>query len=137
MKFFVNATVDFNAEQLSESVDSTRPSEGIAYEHFCCSKFKESGWNARVTQASSDQGCDLIAKIDDITLVVQCKLYSQPVGNKAVQEVVGAMRHYGGTHGAVVTNASFTKSAKALARSNQIYLIHDSEIDKLLAQIRS
>jgi hypothetical protein len=137
LKFFMNATIDHNASELANEIDAGRPEEGIAYEYFCCSKFNGCGWSAKVTQASSDQGCDLIATIMDITLVVQCKLYSNPVGNKAVQEIVGAMRHYGATHGAVVTNSTFTRSAQALARSNKIYLIHDSDISNILKQIES
>ena len=50
--------------------------------------FKEAGWNVEQTQASNDQGVDLIARIEDLKVCVQCKRYSNPVGNKAVQEVV-------------------------------------------------
>tara|TARA_B100001057_G_C22854001_1_gene952048 strand:+ start:158 stop:889 length:732 start_codon:yes stop_codon:yes gene_type:complete len=130
-RFFMNATLDVNKKDLEAQLNGSRPDDGIAYEHYCVSKFQEAGWNSNITQASSDQGCDLIAEKGGVKLIVQCKRYSNPVGNKAVQEVVGAIKHYGGTHGAVVTNSSFTPSAKTLARSNSIHLLHDSKISSL------
>ena len=39
-----------------------------------------------------DQGADLILKTPGIIYVVQAKFYGKPVGNKAVQEVVAAVR---------------------------------------------
>ena len=38
---------------------------------------------------------DVIAKKGDDVLVGQCKKYSKPVGNSAVQEVVAGMGYYG------------------------------------------
>ena len=130
-KVFMDENLVNNKQVIEAKLDGARPDDGFAYEHFCVSKFQEAGWNSKVTQATSDQGCDLIAEKGIVKLIVQCKLYSSPVGNKAVQEVAGAIRHYGGTHGAVVTNSSFTPSAKALARTNSIHLLHDSEIASL------
>ena len=104
----LHSTLDANKKTLEAKLDGTRPDDGIAYEHYCVSKFQEAGWNAKVTQASSDQGCDLIAEKGVVKLIVQCKLYSSPVGNKAVQEV-RAIKHYGGTHGGV-TNSAFCEA---------------------------
>jgi restriction system protein len=51
------------------------------------------------------------------------------VGNKAVQEVVGAIPFYGGTEGCVVTNSTFTPAARALAQKNNIRLIDGSRFE--------
>jgi restriction system protein len=96
------------------------------YEYFCAERLKLSGWNPTVTQASGDQGADIVATRGKETLVVQCKHYSKPVGNKAVQEVVAAMRHYNGDVGVVIATNGFTKSAEQLAASNGVALLgHD------------
>jgi len=46
---------------------------------------------------------------------MQAKYYTNPVGNKAIQEVVAAIPFYGANKGMVATNSPFTKSAIALA----------------------
>lgn len=96
------------------------------YEHFCAERLKTLGWNATVTQASGDQGADIVATKAGRTIVVQCKHYMSPVGNKAVQEVVAAMRHYSANAGVVVATNGFTRAAEQLASSNDIALLgHD------------
>lgn len=58
-------------------------------------------------------------------IAVQAKHYSSPVGNKAVQEIVGSLMYYEADQGMVVTNNTFTitKSAIALAEANNVVLI--------------
>jgi restriction system protein len=53
------------------------------------------------------------------------------VGNKAVQEAVAGRAHYGAQFSGVVSNATFTPSAKQLAASNAVLLLHFSELDGL------
>ena len=108
-----------------------RPSDPIEYESYCGNLLKKAGWRVSHTKASGDQGADLIAKKGERVLLVQCKLYNTPVGNKAVQEIVSALNYYGGNEGAVVTNSGFTNSAKILAKANKIKLIHDSQLESL------
>src|SRR5262249_39217732 len=64
------------------------------------------------TAATGDQGADLIAKRNGRTIVIQAKRYRGSVGNRAVQEVVGAIRFYGADEGWVVTSGTFTASAR-------------------------
>ena len=102
------------------------------YENFCAEQFLIYGWDdAEATSGSSDQGVDVIAKKGDDVLVGQCKKYSKPVGNSAVQEVVAGMGYYGANIGVVISNNGFTNSAKKLAEANNIKLIHHSEIKNL------
>lgn len=106
--------------------DEMTPTE---YEHLCARLLSESGWSTEVTRASGDQGADVIAKKGGIRAVIQAKKYSAPVGNDAVQQVYAAQAHYGATVGAVVSTAGFTASARQLARSTRVHLLHH---DKLL-----
>jgi diguanylate cyclase (GGDEF)-like protein len=81
------------------------------------------GYDVVGTPKTGDQGADLIAKKDGKKVIIQAKRYQGPVGNKAVQEVISAVSFYGGDEGWVITNSSFTASAKALARKAGIRLI--------------
>ncbi len=56
------------------------------FETYCAEELGRAGWNARVTMRSRDQGVDVVAEKLGVRVVLQCKLYSRPVGNKAVQE---------------------------------------------------
>lgn len=97
--------------------------DGHDFEHFCADVLTKSGYqNVQVTRGSGDQGVDIIAERDGIKYAVQCKNYSQPVGNKAVQEIYAGMRFYHCHVGIVMTNNSFTLSAIELAKENGIVL---------------
>jgi len=103
----------------------------IEYERFCSKQLNNAGWEARETQASGDQGADVLAKRNGELLVVQCKLYSKPVGNSAVQEVNAAKAYYRAHYSAVVTNAGYTRSAKQLAKTTGVMLLHHSDLVRL------
>jgi DNA-directed RNA polymerase subunit M/transcription elongation factor TFIIS len=100
------------------------------YDYYCSNIMRESGLDARVTPASGDQGIDVIARKGNIKVVLQCKKYSQPVGNKAVQEVFAGKNFEKAQYAAVVTNSTYTPSAKQLAASTGVYLLHDTQLEK-------
>lgn len=113
----------------------TMGNSGIAsgedFEVFVSDQLEGSGWIVRHTGRSGDQGADLVAEKDGSSVAVQCKLYAQPVGNKAVQEALAAQRYYATDHAAVISNAAFTKSAVQLAQSANVLLVHTSDLDAL------
>lgn len=102
----------------------------IDYEHHCAILLRRSGWDAQVTAASGDQGADVLATRNGATLVVQCKLYRGAVGNASVQQASAARLHHRARHAAVVSNARFTASAVALARTNRVHLLHHEELER-------
>ncbi len=107
------------------------------FEHYCAAVLREQKWRARVTQASGDQGADVVADKRGLRIVIQCKKYSKPVGNRAVQEIVAAIAHEGAQRGVVVATNEYTAAAKKLAASNNVLLLHHSQlrrIDRLLAR---
>lgn len=103
----------------------------IEYEHYCADILKDNGWITRVTQASGDQGVDVIASKNGKTLALQCKMYASAVGNKAVQEVFSAKEHIGADYAAVVTNNTYTKSAIELANTTGVFLLHHDDLKDL------
>ena len=57
------------------------------YEKYCKYILEQRGWTVNLTSKSGDQGVDLIASKEYLKVCIQCKRYSKPVGNKAVQEI--------------------------------------------------
>ena len=100
----------------------------IDFEHGCADLLNQNGWVARVTQASGDQGIDVIATYGNVKAVFQVKKYSQPVGNSAVQEIIAGKAFEQAHVAAVVTNATYTASAKQLANATGVFLLHYSEL---------
>lgn len=106
---------------------STKPKHpaqnGYEYEQRVAYWLKEKGFKSvNVTPQSGDFGVDITAYKDGIKYAIQCKLYTGSVGVSAVHEVAGGMAHYGCDIGMVVTNSTFTDSARTLARENGIIL---------------
>lgn len=118
---------------LREFSETMTPSQ---YEAFCAEELKRYGWDAAVTKGSRDQGVDVVASKAGVRVVLQCKLYSQPVGNKAVQEVVAARNYERARFGIVVSNNSYTAPAQALASTNGVHLLHHRELAGLEALLR-
>ena len=75
------------------------------------------------TATTGDQGVDLIARKDKSVIAIQCKYYSKPVGNKAVQEVIAGKGFYNCNKAVVISNNLFTKSAKQLADDSNVKLL--------------
>lgn len=111
------------------------PSNGYDFEYWVAEGLERFGWQARVTQGSGDQGVDVIASLEGLSLGIQCKLYSAAVGNKAVQEAFAGAKHMGLDKAAVLTNAEFTRSAKDLAASTGVLLLSPEDIPTLADQM--
>lgn len=119
----IEIKVSRHAEQRLLS-DSVPPDIGpIEFEGRCAAVLQREGWSASTTSSSGDQGADVIAVKQKRKLVLQCKLYSRNVGNKAVQEVIAARQFYAADYAAVVSVGSFTRSAEILAKVAKVHLI--------------
>lgn len=119
---------------LGVDVASMRPrfagKDPLEFERYCAELLKEVGWEARTTAATNDQGADVVATKNGLKIVLQCKLYSNAVGNAAVQEVVASRSHERADEAAVVTNSTYTRAAQELASSNHIALLHYNELQR-------
>lgn len=104
---------------------------GQDYERHCARLLEEGGWKVTFTPTSGDQGVDLIAVKDSVTLALQCKWYSSPVGNAAVQEVLAGAAFIKAHAAAVVTNATYTPAARTLAAATDVHLLHDAGLKHL------
>lgn len=101
---------------------------GRAFEKYLRAQFQHLHYRVKLTELSHDYGADLILKKRGEVIVVQAKRYESNVGIAAVQEAVGAIAYYNADRAMVVTNSGFTKSARNLARQNEVELWGRNEI---------
>ena len=109
-----------------EALEVELADDPIAFEHRCADILRRAGWDARVVGGSGDQGADVVAERDGKQMIVQCKRYSRPIGNKAVQEAAAARAYYRAHLAAVVGTAPFTDSAHDLAKATDVILTDEA-----------
>lgn len=115
------------------SAADTDGMDGLEFEKFCADLLRKNGYSdVRVTSASGDYGIDILAKKDDITYAIQCKCYSNPIGNKAVQEAYSGKTFYNCMVAAVLTNNYFTEAAIETAKRTSVVLWNRDYLDQFI-----
>lgn len=100
------------------------------FEMYCSDLLRRCNWQSRVTRRTGDQGVDIVATFGGVRAVFQCKKYSQPVGNAAVQEVTAGKAFEQADVAAVVTNSTYTPAAKQLAGMANVHLLHYTDLPR-------
>lgn len=111
-----------NKKLLKSGIDIVDKMDGIVFEKFLLENFKQQGYKGRTTPSTADYGADIILQKDNRTVVVQAKRWKNIVGIEAIQQVIGAVKHYNADKGMVITNSAFTENAYNLAETNGIEL---------------
>lgn len=115
----------------------TIPSDGHEFEHWVSEQLQKFGWDCKVSQGSGDQGIDVLASKQGVSVGIQCKLYSGNVGNKAVQEAHAGIGFYEVSQAVVLTNSKYTPSAEKLAMSLGVLLLSHHDIPAMFDLIKS
>ena len=93
---------------------------GQEFEEFLARLLQKMGYKEVSLTSSNDQGGDVLCIAPEgVRVVVQAKRWKSSVGNSAVQQVLGAINHYSCDKGIVITNSTFTASAKSLASKSE------------------
>lgn len=104
---------------------------GYEYEEQCADQLRRMGFrDVEVTTKSGDQGIDIIAWKDSLKYGIQCKHYNGSVSNRAIQEAFTGAKFYECDVAVVMTNATFTESAKELAHKIGVKLWSSHEFYK-------
>lgn len=117
---------------LLERLGGPRGSDGRDYERLVGLLLELAGFQVRFTQVTGDQGVDLLAERDGETIAVQCKDYSKPAGNDAVQQAFAGAKFYGADKAMVVAPSDFTVAARQLAASLGVRCLHHGELFEVL-----
>ncbi len=120
-----------SVEITKEPSEFSKVATGIEYEQYCAQVLNEAGWTTQLTKATGDQGTDIKAERKGRRIIVQCKFYSSPVGNKAVQEATAARLHERADQAVVVSNASYTEAARQLAGTTGVLLLHHDDLVRI------
>ena len=132
---YLNCNFDKERNLENEKLKLSLVYNGIQFEQYLKNLFEKLGYLVEVTKSTGDQGADLILTKNNEKTVVQAKFYSSSVGNKAVQEVVAALKFYNADKGMVVTNSYYTKSAIELAEANGIELWNKEVLENMILKI--
>ena len=106
--------------------------DGHAFEYFCADLLRYNGFNhIKVTSGSGDFGVDILCEYKSIKYAIQCKCYSNTVGNKAVQEIFSGKVFYKCEKAVVITNNYFTAAAEETARLTNVELWDRGRLNEL------
>ena len=105
---------------------------GEQFEEFCADILRGNGYqNVELTPTTGDHGIDILARKDGVKYAIQCKRYSKPVGNKAIQEAYSGKTIYNADVAVVMTNTDFTSQAIHDATKLNVLLWGRDKIDSL------
>jgi HJR/Mrr/RecB family endonuclease len=125
--YFVNRIEELKVTSVDESL---MPEDGFEFEIWCAEQIQRQGWEIEATPKSGDQGVDIIVRRDGFTVAVQCKRYSSPIGNAAIQEVHAGRTFVGAKGAIVIGTGGFTKAARSIAAISKIELLDALDIGK-------
>lgn len=110
---------------------------GLQFEEYSAQLLRRLGYtNVRVTQASGDQGIDVLAEKDGLKYAIQCKNYHSKLGNTPVQEAFAGKVYYGCDVAVVLTNNTFTDGAFELAESTGVLLWDRQILARMITQAK-
>jgi len=113
-------------KEADRTIDEIDKMTGEEFELFTAAVLKGCGFIIEeLTKTTGDYGADIIVSFAQIRIAVQCKRYSHPVGVKAVQEVISAMKHYDCEEAIVITNNYFTNEQYYQSVQWNRYLVRD------------
>jgi ketosteroid isomerase-like protein len=111
------------------TLEYARTLDGIAFEEWLTRQLRDAGLpGVSKTQASRDQGADIVVSIGARKIVIQAKNYQDTTGNKSVQEALGALHYYKATEAWVVTTSTFSTDAIDLAFHTGVHLVDGSRL---------
>lgn len=111
--------------------------DGESLERACVERLQDQGWNVTQMGGAGDQGVDILATKHGVSVAIQCKNYSKPVGNSPVQEVFTGRTLYSADHAVVVAPNGYTPGARKAAESTGVYLLDLHQINHLDALLMS
>ena len=118
--------------EISEDIEDINKMTGEQFEKYVAERLNEAGWlDVKTTPKSGDHGVDIFAVKDGEKYVFQCKRYKQSVNTPAVQEIYTGKGVYKADYAVVITNSTYTKKAREMAKELDVKLWNLEMIDSL------
>jgi len=119
------------------TLDYAKTLPGLEFEEWLARLLRDAGMpGVVITQASRDQGADLVITVGPRKIVMQAKQCQDTIGNSAVQQVHGALPYYNATEAWVVTTSTFSRDAIDLAYRTGVRLVSGNQLLNLPAMLR-
>lgn len=126
-RFYQRRSVPRPGFQLT--LEYARTLDGAGFEDWLARLLRDAGVpGVCKTQASRDQGADIVVTAGTRKIVLQAKNYQDTTGNKAVQEALGALHYYQANEAWVVTTSNFSADAIDLAFHTGVHLVDGSRL---------
>jgi Holliday junction resolvasome RuvABC ATP-dependent DNA helicase subunit len=100
-----------------------RSMSGEEFERWVAALFRGLGYSATLTKVVGDHGIDLFLQRGSDRLAVQCKRWTDSVGESTVRDFFGSLLNAGISHGMIVTTSTFSSQARIFAEKNGIRLL--------------
>lgn len=125
--------------KLERTVSITTHEKGRRFEIKCINRLKDLGFeNVEKTSESGDYGGDIVANLNGIKYLFQCKDHNKRKGVGPVQEVYAAKNLYNANVCVAISSLGFTAQAYNLAKTDFVLLLaaedffNSESIDKIL-----
>lgn len=110
---------------------------GTEFERYCAYILTNYNYKQiKITPSTGDHGIDILAEKDDITYAIQCKRYSDNVGNAAVQQAHTGKSLYHKDIAVVMTNQYFTSQAIEEAKTLGVKLWDRDKLVEMIAALQ-
>lgn len=109
------------------------PVDASDYRRHCIAMLDAAGWQTSVREVDGKDTPDLVAERDGRVMALQCLPMEPAVDEDAIDCACMARERQRADIAAVVTNASFTGSAKRLALQTGVVLLHADELASFAA----
>lgn len=123
-------------EKVLSQVDKIPKMGGLEFESFLRDLYDALGYEVHRTDIN-DQGADLIVRHGNEKIVIQAKRYKNSVSNSAIQQVFTAKHFYDCDKAIVITNSTFTKSAREVAEKVGVELWDKDSLKSMLNSMKS
>lgn len=119
-------------EVFIKAQDTFQGMTGLEFEQYFSALLEKNGYACvEVTKKTGDFGADVIATLDGVKYVFQCKYYSSPVGIEAVYQIHAAKTMYSAHVAVVATNSVFTRPAQIAAEELKVILWDGEKLSQL------
>lgn len=99
---------------------------------------KKMGFVVEERKLTADGGVDILARTEEPMFggiyVIQCKRYSEKVGESVVRDLYGVVHAKNANKGILITDSTFTKAAIEFAQNKQIELVDGEKLRGLLVK---
>ena len=89
------------------------------------------GWATHIAAEPRNDGIDLFGEHGDAIVGLHCRIYTNPVSEDIVRQVIDAAAYYCLDAAGIVSPSGFTKGARGLAMADRVALLDKDDLPQL------